>query len=133
MKIVIWILSVVLIAGSVQFVSMLLGIDFDIFATSKGARGILLAITLATLLALMAYDRRSAAEYGLVVRDDWRKVALRGHAIGIVFYVCLCIVGVLYGAYHVRTDDLTRTNRCAGISISEADSVEYIKPINNSG
>ncbi|HUT13867.1 MAG TPA: sulfotransferase [Thermoguttaceae bacterium] len=120
-KIGLWILAIVASALAVQAIAWVLGLEFDILAAS-GGRGLLLALALATLLAVMAADRRPAADYGLAVGGNWAKHWFGGLGLGILTYSGYCAAAWLMGAFTLRTDSLSGY-RCASAGLSAMTAV----------
>ncbi len=67
----------------------------------------LLAIGLIGLFYLMAYDGRPMAEYGLIVDRNWRRHALAGLAIGVVFYAAYVAAACGVGVFSITTDQVS--------------------------
>jgi len=120
-KIGLWILAIVASASAVQAIAWALGIEFDILAVS-GGRGLLLALALATLLVVMAADRRPAADYGLAVGGNWAKHWFGGLALGMLTYSGYCVVAWLLGGFTLHTDSLSGY-RCASATLSALTAV----------
>ena len=95
-KIALWILAIGLSASVVQAAAWLAGLDFDVFSQSGGGRGVLLALGLATLLIMMAADRRPAADYGLAAGADWARQWFSGLVIGGLTYSGYCTLAWLW-------------------------------------
>lgn len=100
LKIGAWIGAVALVAAVLQAALWVIGSDISLL--SHGSRGVLLGITIACLLVVMRIDRRSTADYGLVVGPQWRRDALSGVAIGGVFYAAYCVAAWLIGAVELN-------------------------------
>ncbi len=111
LKLGLWVLAIVVSAAAVQAIGWLISADFDILSQGGGGRGVLLALALATLLVLMAADRRPAADYGLAIGGDWARHWFGGLGLGIVTYSAYCALAWLGGAWTVQTDSLS-TYRC---------------------
>lgn len=67
----------------------------------------LLALALIALLYLMAADRRSVADYGLVVNKNWTRHAVAGLLMGATFYGAYCAAAWWLGVFHVDTEHVT--------------------------
>ena len=111
-KIALWLTVVFAIASLIQVVAWILGLDFNVFHQSKGARGLLLLVAIGTLLTLMAADRRPAADYGLLVGRNWRRLLFGGFAFGAIAYGSYCILCLRLDGYALWTNSLT-PSRCA--------------------
>ena len=105
-KIALWMTPVILVAGGIQTAALLLESSFNI-VTSGAGRTILIALALASLLMMMALDRRSAADYGLLVGGNWGKHCRYGLAIGFLFYACYSLLALGLGAYRLNFSQLT--------------------------
>lgn len=88
----------------IQGGAWLFGFDFNLLWQSKAGRGVLLAITVLSMLALMAADRRRAADYGLVISQNWRRHWFGGILLGIVTYGGYCAIAVACGALTFHSD-----------------------------
>ncbi|MEX0712437.1 MAG: sulfotransferase [Pirellulales bacterium] len=97
-KLLVWLAAVVLSAAVIQGAAWLIGLDFDILSQSKAGRAVLLLLAVVCLLAIMAADRRPAADYGLVVGEQWRRQWFGALALGVASYVALCLLAVAAGA-----------------------------------
>lgn len=96
-KTVIWILAVAAAGGAIQAGAWLIGADFNILSQSIG-RGVLLTLALAGLVILMTLDRRTAADYGLVVGEDWPKQLFGSFLLGAATYGAWCLLVLAAGA-----------------------------------
>lgn len=103
-KLAVWVVAVAILATVVQLLAWSVGWPLDILAQSKSGRGVLLTLALGVLLGLMAYDRRSAADYGLVIGEDWRRQSLMGIGWGMGSYLLYCGLAVACGALKVNPD-----------------------------
>lgn len=97
MKLGAWLGATAAICAAIQFVALLLGADFSILGSSLG-RTVLVLVAIVNLLALMASDRRSPAEYGIVVAADWAATAGHGLLLGAGGFALYHVVGLLTGA-----------------------------------
>ncbi|MCA9269661.1 MAG: hypothetical protein KDA41_14370, partial [Planctomycetales bacterium] len=99
-KLALWAGATALLALVAQLCTLPLGAEYSIFTTG-GGRSVLLALALIVLLYLMAYDQRSAAEYGLVVDRRWAWHALGGMGLGVAFYGAICVAAVGLGVFNL--------------------------------
>lgn len=79
---------------------------FNLLNSGLG-RSIILCIVLAALLAVMATDRRSLAEYGLAVRPGWWRHWMLGFAVGTGVYIAYCCAAWSCGVFQLHTADLS--------------------------
>lgn len=121
-KITLWVAAIVALASLVQAIAWLAGLDFDVLSQGGGGRGVLLALALATLLAMMAADRRPAADYGLAADPNWARQWGLGLAIGALSYSGYCILAWLAGAL-VRTGEPLSGYRCASAVLSASTAI----------
>ncbi len=70
-------------------------------------RTVVLCIALAVLLALMATDRRSLAEYGLAIQAGWWRWFLGGFFVGAGVYATYCGVAWNCGIFCLNVEDLS--------------------------
>jgi hypothetical protein len=101
-KIGIWLGLTAIISSVLQGVMVLLRIEFDILAGS--GRGLLLAIALAGLLAVMAADRRPISQFGLFVGPRWKKLWFGGLAVGVVTMIAYLAIALAAGALQFGND-----------------------------
>jgi hypothetical protein len=97
---------VALLAGIVQGMAWVLGLDFHILQARNGGRGVLLALALLSLLGLMAADRRPAADYGLAPGPGWKRLLFGGLALGAAVHAGYCVLVVVAGAYTLQPGEL---------------------------
>jgi membrane protease YdiL (CAAX protease family) len=97
-KLSIWLGSIVVLAAAIQSIAWGVGAHFHILHASGGGRGVLLAIALCTLLAIMAVDGRPAAEYGIVAHAGWRRHLFGGVLVGLLihtgYWMLLAVGGI---------------------------------------
>ncbi|MDH3718126.1 MAG: sulfotransferase, partial [Planctomycetota bacterium] len=98
-KILVWLGIVGVLATMVQTVAWLAGNSFNILASGNGGRGVLLALALSGLLAMIALDRRPISEFGLFVGPRWKKLWFTGLAIGATTYVAYVLLLLAVGGY----------------------------------
>lgn len=103
-KIGAWVALLAAMAMAVQSLAWLVGSGFSVLANGGGGRGTLLALALASLLAIMSADRRPLAEYGLAVDAHWARRLLWGFAVGALTYAAYCLLAVAAGAATLRSD-----------------------------
>ncbi len=101
-KLAIWCGLVVVLACGVQLVAGLFVPEFNIL--SGGGRGLLLALALASLLAMMAADKRPISQFGLFVGPRWKKLWLGGLGLGAATMSCYLVVAIACGAIRVNFD-----------------------------
>jgi hypothetical protein len=106
-KIAAWLILIAVLASIVQAVAWALGLPFNILASSNGGRGVLLALALASLLTVIAVDRRPVSDFGLFVGPRWKKLWFGGIAIGAVTYAAYVLVALGVGAYDLSFDKIT--------------------------
>lgn len=97
-KLGIWIGLTCALTGVIQLAAWLVGSDFDVIHNS----GIVLAMALASLFVLIAADQREVAEFGFIVGPVWKKLLLRGIAIGAAVHLSFLVVGLLTGVFAFR-------------------------------
>lgn len=133
-KLAIWIGAVVALAALIQAAAWVLGFDFSILHASGGGRGVLLALTLVSLLLLMAADGRPAADYGLVVAAGWQRRLYGGFLLGGAVHAAYWLAAVAAGGFLLHTTGLTggRCARAALVSLS-AFPVSLVQQIIFSG
>jgi hypothetical protein len=107
LKLGLWALTVTIIAGVVELAAWLVGADFSLLSVSGGGRGVLMVVAVGSLLVLMAADRRPAADYGLVIPQNWPRQFLTAVAVGMGCYAGFCGLTVLAGAQAVQTEQAT--------------------------
>lgn len=115
-KLVVGLFVTSLLAGLLQIVTWVLGVDFNILANAKGARGILLFLTLAVLLGMMSLERQPLSSYGIFVGPRWKKLFFGGIAIGSGVHLLLFAVAVGAGVFKVNTDSLTPSSTFKAIT-----------------
>lgn len=101
-KLALWIGVVAVLALVVQSAAWLLGLDFNILSQGKAGRAVLLVLALGSLLALMATDRRSLAEYGLEISDRWPRQWFGAVLAGLVTYAAYCLLAAGAGAFQMQ-------------------------------
>ena len=95
---VLWALAVALLAGMLQGLAWLIGWRLDIRDEGGAGRGILLALAAGGVFSVIAAERRSPAEYGLLIDDRWARQLLGGCAVGMLVYAGYCFLAVYLGA-----------------------------------
>ena len=101
-----WCLGVVAIAGGLQTIAMLLGLDFSVLEKSSGGTTVILA-ALGLLLAMMAVESRPLSDYGLVVDASWSRRAITGIALGSAGYLAYLAVTGWQGVLQCRPEQAT--------------------------
>jgi len=133
-KLAIWFGVVAGLALAIEAFCGALGLDWSVFSESGGGRGVLLALALGALMALMAADRRPLADYGLSVGPGWGKALLGGFAVGAAVYGGYCLLALGLGAFTVRTGSITPYRLAgAGLSALAAFPVALVQQIIFSG
>lgn len=110
-KVALWLSCLTVLAAVVQTGVWLVGLEFNVWGHS--GRGVLLTLAVGILLAMMAAERRPAAEYGLVFHDGWWRELLKGFAVGCATYAGYCAAAVLLGACEVSTEKASLYRWCA--------------------
>ena len=114
-KILVWLGLVALMATVVQSAAWLAGTSFRIMASGKGGRGVLLALALAGLCALIAADKRPVSDFGIFVGPRWKKLWLGGLAIGASTYLAYVVFALAAGGYVVSFDRVTPSRVGKGV------------------
>ena len=96
---------VVVLAVCAQGVMWLAGSDSSI--VDARSRGLLIGLALASLLVLMALDRRPASDFGLFVGPIWKKVFYGSFALGFATLGGYLALGCACGVFTPRTADVT--------------------------
>lgn len=105
-KLGLWGAAIVLLSAIVQFVFWR-GATTESLLDSSNGRSVVLAISLLTLLYVMAWDRRPMSDYGLVVNGRWGLQVWGGVLLGLIAYGGYYAVATWLGVYHVRGDAVT--------------------------
>ena len=87
------------------------------------ASGVLLTITMGTVVVTMLVDRRAAADYGLAVDKRWASQLAVGLLAGAVFYAGYYLVAWQVGAQTVRTGQFSWERFASGITSGSAGLV----------
>lgn len=95
-------LAVAAVGAAIQAGAWLLGLDFWIL--SKSASGLLIAVGLCLLLALVAIEGRPMADYGLIAESNWHRRAGRGLLLGLTVYGGYLGLAWMLGVVHFTTD-----------------------------
>ncbi len=103
-KIGIWLALTAILASILQTGVWLLGIEFDILA--GGGRGLLLALALGGLLAVMAADRRPISQFGLFIGPRWKKLWFGGLLTGTVTMIAYLAIAVALGVLQISGNDV---------------------------
>ena len=106
-KVALWLVVVAALAVVIQSIAWVLGLDFNIVLRRGGGQGVLLALAITTLLLMMAADGAPASQYGLFVGPKWRKLLLRGFALGVTTYAAYSLLAWLLIGGTLRTAQLT--------------------------
>ncbi|NIP84724.1 MAG: hypothetical protein GTO03_03860, partial [Planctomycetales bacterium] len=114
-KLLVWLGLVAVLAALVQAVAWLAGTDFHILASGKGGRGVLLALALSSLLAMIALDRRPISDFGLFVGPRWKKLWLGGLVIGATTYLVYAGFALALGGYEVSFERITAARAGKGV------------------
>ncbi len=101
-KLAAWMAMVVVLAAVVQLSANVVVPDFEILSGS--GRGYLLALALASLLAVMAADKRPISQFGLFIGPRWKKLWLSGLAMGVATMSFYFLVAALSGAVCFKPD-----------------------------
>jgi len=115
LKLGLWALTVTAVAGALELAAWMMGADFSLLSVSGGGRGVLMVVAVGSLLVLMAADRRPAADYGLVIPQDWPRQFLASLGVGIACYAGFSALTVLVGAQVIHTEQATFYRVTTGI------------------
>ncbi len=106
-KLGIWVLLLTAASAAIQAVAWFIGLEFDILSNDNGGRGILLTVAIASLLFVIAAERRPIADFGLFIGPRWKQRFFGGLAIGVLTYVAYLIPATVAGVYTIQTDGVT--------------------------
>lgn len=106
-KLAVWMLLAAVPAAGIQGVAWLAGSDFNILTEGEGARGVLLFLAFASLMTVMAADRRPLSEYGLAVGPHWMKRWLFGLACGAAAFAVCSGVALAWGTLSWNTAEVS--------------------------
>jgi membrane protease YdiL (CAAX protease family) len=111
-----WALAVTLLAGLVQILARLAGWDIDVRNEGGTGRGILLALAVGGVFSVISAERRPAADYGLLIDDQWIKQFLGGFATAFTFYALYYFACASTGAVSIGSHADIRRWASAGLT-----------------
>ncbi len=102
-KLLAWIVALACLAGASELATLSTGWNISLLDKNGGA-AVLMLLSLVGLLAIVAYERRPLADFGMIIDQHWVRRAVGGLIAGIVVYggyVGVCVAcGVLIASGH---------------------------------